>query len=55
MPEVADNALDGFFQAEEIMEGWIDFDRAVHENPPEPLVVGRVDELWFADGREHAF
>ena len=38
-----------------VLEGWINFDRAVHEDATQSRVAGGVDELSIADGAHHAF
>ena len=43
--EIADDALDGLFEAVELLERRVDLDGAVHEDPAEPLVGRRVDDL----------
>ena len=52
--EESHDPLNRFFHAVEFGEGRIDADGAVHEDPAEPLVVARVDDLGLADGGEHA-
>jgi hypothetical protein len=53
MLEIADNALDRVFHTVEAVERPVAFDCPVEENPPEPGVLGRIDELLLADGRDH--
>src|SRR5258707_6092447 len=54
VPEEAHDALDGLFEAEEIRERWVDLDRPVEEDAPEPGVLRGVNELRLADGCHHA-
>ena len=53
MLEVADNALDRVFHAEEPVKRAIHLDRSVEEHARQPRIAGRVNELRFADGRDH--
>ena len=53
--EIADDALDRFLEAEEIMESRINLDGPVHEDAAEALIVSRVHQLRLADRCEHAF
>jgi hypothetical protein len=53
--EEADDPLDRLFEAVEILECRIDLDRPVQEDAAEARVLLRVDDLGFADRRDHAF
>ena len=52
--KIADDALDGVFHAEEVVEGRIDLDGPVEEDAPQALVLGGVDQIRLADRRDHA-
>ena len=56
--EVADAGPPGrhrLLGAVEVGEGLVALDRAVEEDPAEPLVVAGVDQLGLADRRHHPF
>src|SRR5260221_11313081 len=55
MAEIAHNPLDRLLNAVEIGEGWIDADRAVHEDATHPRVAAGVDDLRLADRGKHPF
>src|ERR1700679_545177 len=53
MLEIAHDALDGVFHAEETVEHRIGFDRAVEEHAAEARILGGVDQVGLADRRHH--
>ena len=55
MAEEGDDSLERVLHAVELGEGRVDADGAIEENPSEPGVPRRVDELWLADGAQHSF
>jgi hypothetical protein len=54
MAEEADDPLDRFFHTEEILEGRINLDRSVEENPTQPFILGRVDKPRLANRLDHS-
>ena len=52
--EIIHDPLNRVLHAEKFREGRIDLDRAVHENPAKPGILGGIDHLGFADGGNHA-
>ena len=55
VPEEADHPLDRLLGAVEVGEGLVALDRAVEEDPAQPLVMAGVDQLGLADRRHHPF